>query len=150
GLLPEKLAEVHPKWKTPYVVTALTGAAVAVAAAFLPVGKLADIANAGTLYAFFMVAIAVMLLRSKEPNRVRPFRVPGLIIVGPLTIAGCLFLFLNLPFEAMIVLPVWSVIGALLYFAYGRSRSHLGKGLVEVVDDVAGHETMLPIDEPNN
>ena len=150
GLLPEKLAEVHPKWKTPYIVTALTGMAVAVAAAFLPVGKLADIANAGTLYAFFMVAIAVMLLRSKEPNRQRPFRVPGLIIVGPLTIAGCLFLFLNLPFEAMIVLPVWTLIGAVVYFAYGRSRSHLGKGIIEVVDDVAGQETMIPIDPPKN
>ena len=82
GLLPEKLAEVHPKWKTPYIVTAITGVVVAVAAAFLPVGALADIANAGTLYAFFMVAIAVMLLRKKEPNRKRPFTVPGLIIVG--------------------------------------------------------------------
>ncbi len=132
GLLPEKLAEVHPKWKTPYIVTALTGVVVAIAAAFLPVGALADIANAGTLYAFFMVAIAVMLLRKKEPSRKRPFTVPALMIVGPLTVAGTLFLFLNLPFEAMIVLPVWSVIGFLIYFGYSRSRSHLGKGIVEV------------------
>ena len=150
GLLPEKLAAVHPKWKTPYIVTAITGVVVAVAAAFLPVGKLADIANAGTLYAFFMVAIAVMLLRSKEPNRERPFRVPGLIIVGPLTIAGCLFLFLNLPFDAMIMLPVWTLIGCVIYFGYSRSRSHLGRGIVEVVDDVAGHDTMLPIDDPKH
>ena len=135
GLLPEKLAEVHPKWKTPYIVTAITGVVVAVAAAFLPVGALADIANAGTLYAFFMVAIAVMLLRKKEPNRKRPFTVPGLIIVGPLTILGTLFLFLNLPFEAMIVLPVWTAIGCLVYFGYSRSRSHVGRGSVEFHED---------------
>ena len=87
GLLPEKLAEVHPKWKTPYIVTAITGVVVAVAAAFLPVGQLADIANAGTLYAFLMVAIAVMMLRKRDPERKRAFKVPALIIIGPLTIA---------------------------------------------------------------
>ncbi|WP_435419391.1 amino acid permease [Parerythrobacter aurantius] len=146
GLLPEKLAEVHPRWKTPYIVTGITGLVVAVAAAFLPVGALADIANAGTLYAFFMVAIAVMLLRKQAPDRERPFKVAGLAIIGPLTIAGCLFLFLNLPLDAMLVLPIWTAVGCLVYFGYSRSRSHLGRGIVEVVDDVAGEETMLPID----
>src|SRR3546814_1763721 len=66
GLLPEGLSKIHPKWKTPYVVTAITGSLVAVAAAFLPVGQLADIANAGTLYAFMMVAIAVLVLRKTQ------------------------------------------------------------------------------------
>ena len=135
GLLPEELAEVHPKWKTPYIVTAITGAVVAVAAAFLPVGALADIANAGTLYAFMMVAIAVMLLRRRDPNRTRPFKVPGLVIVGPLTIAGCLFLFFNLPVDAMLVLPIWTGVGLLVYFFYSRSHSHLGRGIVEVHED---------------
>ena len=132
GLLPEKLSEVHPKWRTPYIVTALTGIVVAIAAAFLPVGQLADIANAGTLYAFLMVAIAVMLLRKSAPDRKRPFRVPALIIIGPLTVLGTLFLFFNLPTAAMLVLPIWSVVGFLIYFGYSRSRSHLGRGIVEV------------------
>lgn len=132
GLLPEGLSKIHPKWKTPYVVTAITGAVVAFAAAFLPVGQLADIANAGTLYAFFMVALAVMLLRKKEPNRHRPFRTPALWLIGPLTMAGCVFLFLNLPFEAMLVLPGWALIGFVIYFAYGYRKSHLGLGRVEV------------------
>lgn len=145
GLLPEVLSRVHPKWQTPHVVTMGTGAVVAVAAAFLPVGKLADIANAGTLYAFALVALAVMVLRRQRPDVKRPFRVQGLWFVGPATIAGCVFLFLNLPSEAMIVLPVWSMIGIVIYLAYGRSRSHLGRGIVEVVDDVAGEETMVPI-----
>jgi basic amino acid/polyamine antiporter, APA family len=132
GLLPEGLSKVHPKWRTPYVVTAITGVVVAFAAAFLPVGRLADIANAGTLYAFFMVAIAVMLLRRRDPDRPRKFRVPALWFVGPATVAGTLFLFLNLPREAMMVLPVWTAIGLGIYFLYGYRTSHLGRGLVEV------------------
>lgn len=132
GLLPEKLSEVHPKWKTPYIVTAITGVIVAVAAAFLPVGKLADIANAGTLYAFMMVAIAVMILRKRDPGRKRAFKVPALMIIGPLTILGTLFLFFNLPVTAMLVLPAWSAIGLLIYFGYSRRKSHLGLGHVEV------------------
>ncbi|WP_168454140.1 amino acid permease [Sphingopyxis microcysteis] len=132
GLLPEGLSKIHPKWKTPYVVTAITGSVVAFAAAFLPVGQLADIANAGTLYAFFMVALAVMLLRKSEPNRTRPFRTPALWLIGPLTMAGCVFLFLNLPLEAMLVLPGWAAVGFVIYFAYGYRKSHLGQGRVEV------------------
>ncbi len=132
GLLPPVLSKIHPKWKTPYVVTAITGAVVAFAAAFLPVGALADIANAGTLYAFMMVAIAVMMLRKTEPTRTRSFKTPMLWLVGPLTIAGCIFLFLNLPFEAMIVLPLWAAFGMIIYYAYGRRASHVGRGLNEV------------------
>lgn len=134
GLLPEGLSKIHPKWKTPYVVTAITGGVVAFAAAFLPVGQLADIANAGTLYAFMMVAIAVMMLRKTEPNRQRSFKTPALWLVGPLTIAGCLFLFFNLPFEAMIVLPAWAAIGLVIYYLYGYRHSHVGKGIIEVPD----------------
>jgi len=134
GLLPEGLSKIHPKWKTPYVVTAITGGVVAFAAAFLPVGQLADIANAGTLYAFMMVAIAVMMLRKSDPHRERSFKTPALWLVGPLTIAGCIFLFLNLPFEAMIVLPAWAAIGMVIYYLYGYRHSHVGKGIIEVVD----------------
>lgn len=132
GLLPEGLSKVHPKWNTPYVVTAITGVIVAFGAAFFPVGQLADIANAGTLYAFLMVAVAVMLLRRNDPDRPRSFRTPALWLVGPATIFGCAFLFLNLPTEAMLVLPVWSTIGLVVYFAYSRRNSHLGRGVVEV------------------
>ncbi|WP_066799016.1 amino acid permease [Sphingomonas soli] len=138
GLLPEGLSKIHPKWKTPYVVTAITGAAVAFAAAFLPVGKLADIANAGTLYAFMMVAVAVMMLRKTAPNVERKFKTPLLWLIGPLTIAGTIFLFFNLPLDAMLVLPAWGAIGMVIYFAYGFRKSHLGRGVVEVVTDSPG------------
>ncbi len=150
GLLPEGLSRVHPKWGTPYVVTAITGVVVAVGAAFFPVGQLADIANAGTLYAFAMVAVAVMVLRKTRPDVQRHFRVGALWLVAPAAVAGCLFLFFNLPMEAMMVLPVWSLIGIVIYVLYGRSRSHLGQGKVEVVDSVAGEETMIPIHPPED
>ena len=150
GLLPDRLSTVHPKWKTPHIVTAITGVVVAVAAAFLPVGQLADIANAGTLYAFFMVAIAVMILRKRDPDRPRKFRVPALWLVGPLTIVGCLFLFLNLPTAAMLMLPIWTAVGLLVYFLYSRSHSHLGRGLVEVHEpELHDLEPPIPgVDEP--
>ncbi|MFC3579650.1 amino acid permease [Sphingomonas hylomeconis] len=141
GLLPERLSAVHPKWKTPYIVTALTGAAVAFAAAFLPVGKLADIANAGTLYAFMMVAIAVMILRKTAPNVKRSFRTPILWLIGPATIFGCVFLFFNLPLEAMLVLPAWGVIGLVIYYAYSYRASHVGRGIIETNEDLSADMT---------
>ena len=148
GLLPEVLSRVHPKWHTPHVVTLMTGLVVAVGAAFFPVGQLADIANAGTLYAFAMVALALLVLRKTRPDVHRPFKLKGAWVIAPLAIAGCVFLFLNLPSDAMIVLPVWSAIGVVIYLAYGRRSSHLGKGVIEVIDDIEGDEAMIPIDPP--
>lgn len=145
GLLPESWSKVHPKWKTPHVITAITGVAVAFAAAFLPVGRLADIANAGTLYAFMMVAIAVMILRKTAADRPRKFRTPALWLIGPLTIAGTIFLFFNLPLDAMLVLPIWGAVGLVIYYAYSRQRSHLGRGIVEVPEaELSQVEPHLP------
>lgn len=150
GLLPDALSKVHPKWKTPYVVTAITGVGVAVAAALLPVGQLADVANAGTLYAFFMVALAVMLLRKRDPGRLRKFRTPALWLVGPLTMIGCLGLYLLLPLAAILVLPIWAALGLLIYFGYSYRNSHVGRGLVEVHEpEIHDLKPDIPgIDEP--
>ena len=135
GLLPAPLARIHPKWKTPHVVTIMTGLVVAVGAAFFPVGKLADIANAGTLYAFAMVAIAALMLRYKDPHRHRPFRLPFIWPISLATVAGCIFLFVNLPTEAMLVVPIWGAIGLVIYFLYGYRQSHVGRGIVEFHED---------------
>jgi basic amino acid/polyamine antiporter, APA family len=135
GLLPERLAAIHPKWKTPHIVTMITGVAVAIFAAFLPVGQLADISNSGTLFAFFMVALAVLILRRTQPDRPRPFRTPLVWLVAPLAILGTLGLYFNLPFEAKMVLPVWGGIGLVVYFLYGYRKSHVGLGHVEVHED---------------
>ena len=129
GLLPEVLSRVHPRFKTPHIVTMVTSLGVIVAAAFLPVGKLADISNSGTLFAFMIVAIAVMILRVKEAKRPRPFKTPAIWLIGPAAVAGCLVLFLFLPPGAKLVFPIWSAIGLLFYFSYGFRKSHVARGI---------------------
>jgi APA family basic amino acid/polyamine antiporter len=131
GLLPDRLASVHPRYRTPHVVTIVTGAGATLAAAVLPVGRLADYSNSGTLFAFTLVAISVMVLRRKDPGRHRPFRTPALWVIAPLAIVGCLVLYFSLPLTAILVLPIWGAIGLVFYFLYGRKHSHVGRGLNE-------------------
>jgi APA family basic amino acid/polyamine antiporter len=144
GLLPEKLAAVHPRYRTPHVVTLVTGIGATIAAAVLPVGKLADYSNSGTLFAFLMVAVSVMVLRKINPDRHRPFRTPVVWIVAPLAIIGCVYLYISLPLTAILVLPIWGVIGLLVYFFYSRSRSHVGRGVVDVPEEEAYHDIEPP------
>lgn len=135
GLLPEKLASIHPRFHTPHVMTIFTGVVVTIAAAFLPVGKLADYSNSGTLFAFAMVALSVLVLRRADPGRHRPFRTPAIAIVAPLAILGCGYLFFSLPLIAMLVLPGWGAIGLVIYFLYSRPRSLVGRGIIDTLDD---------------
>ena len=129
GLMPESLSRVHPKFHTPHVVTWITGIFVAFFAALFPVGALADISNAGTLFAFFMVAAGVMVLRKTEPNRPRPFKTPLVWITGPLAMGGCVLLFFSLGWNPTIkFFCVWAVIGLAVYFLFARRRSHLAPG----------------------
>ncbi|MEN9683394.1 MAG: hypothetical protein RLZZ427_1145 [Pseudomonadota bacterium] len=138
GLLPERLSKIHPKYHTPHVVTVITGVFVALFAALFPVGALADISNSGTLFAFAMVAIAVLLLRRRDPNRARPFRTPAVWLVAPLAAFGCLYLFWSLSDYTKLLFVGWAAVGLLVYFGYSRSRSHVGRGLVEVHEGDAG------------
>ena len=137
GLLPERLSTVHERFRTPYVVTIVTGVFVAIAAAFLPVGTLADYSNAGTLVAFAAVSLGVMILRKKDPGRARPFRTPAIFIVAPLSIAGCLLLFINLNNESKLLFVSWTVIGLIVYFLYGYRHSNLARGIVDVPEMAA-------------
>ena len=132
GLLPEKLSTVHPKFRTPWIVTLVTGLFVAIAAAFLPVGTLADYSNAGTLFAFAAVSLGVMVLRFTDPSRPRPFRTPALFVVAPLSIIGCLLLFFSLNIESKTLFAVWAIIGIVFYFLYGYRHSNVARGIVEV------------------
>ncbi|NBS66814.1 MAG: amino acid permease, partial [Betaproteobacteria bacterium] len=129
GLLPfgETLSKVHPKFGTPYIVTLITGSAVTIFAAFFPVGVLADISNSGTLFAFLTVAVGVMVLRRREPNRPRPFRTPLIWLVGPLAFIGCAFLLFSLPLRTQFTFLLWTLVGLLVYFAYGYRKSPLAK-----------------------
>ena len=138
GLLPAKLSKVHPKYGTPHVVTIITGVFVAFFAALFPVGALADISNSGTLFAFAMVAIAVLVLRKTDPNRRRPFRTPAVMVVAPLAVAGCIYLFFSLSFYTLALFFGWAFFGLLVYFGYSRSRSHVGRGIVDTHEDDAG------------
>jgi APA family basic amino acid/polyamine antiporter len=115
----------------------LTGVFVALFAAFFPVGLLADVSNSGTLFAFAAVSVAVMVLRRTDPSRYRPFRTPGVNIVAPISIAGCIYLFLSLSKATIGLFLGWGVVGLFVYFLYSRNRSHVGRGLVEVHEDDA-------------
>lgn len=127
GLMPGIFSRVHKRFHTPHVVTLVTGVVVALFAAMFPVGMLADISNSGTLFAFFMVAFGVMVLRRREPDLPRPFRTPMLWIVGPLAMAGCALLFVSLGWGTIKLFLYWAIAGLVIYFGYARKHSHLGK-----------------------
>jgi APA family basic amino acid/polyamine antiporter len=133
-LLPDVLTTIHPRFKTPHIVTMITGAVVMCAAAFFPVGKLADLSNGGTLAAFFAVALGVMILRRTSKDRRRPFRTPGIWVVGPLALIGCLALFALLPLVTILVFFGWAALGLVVYTTYGRKRSTLHPDYVEPLD----------------
>jgi APA family basic amino acid/polyamine antiporter len=145
GLLPSSFAKVHPRFKTPYVVTAVTGLFALIFAGLLPVGSLADYSNSGTLFAFAMVALAVLVLRVKDPSRKRSFRTPGVWIVAPLAIIGCIVLYLALDTTSKLVLVGWGGIGLVVYFLYSRSRSHVGRGITDVSEPEAYGEMEPPV-----
>ncbi|MET0289168.1 MAG: amino acid permease, partial [Pseudoxanthomonas sp.] len=129
GLLPERLAAIHPKFQTPHVVTWITGVFVAFFAALFPVDILADISNAGTLFAFACVAVGVMVLRKTDPRRARPFRTPLIWIVGPLAVGGSALLFFSLGWNPTLkFFVVWSILGLIVYYLYARRGSHLAAG----------------------
>ncbi len=135
GLLPEAFSRIHPRCNTPHVITILTGIAVALFAAFFPVGQLANISNSGTLFAFAAVSIAVMVIRRTDPGRDRPFRTPALFLTAPLAIVGCIYLFFKLDVKSQMLFAIWAVVGLVVYFTYSRKRSHVGLGKMEVHED---------------
>jgi APA family basic amino acid/polyamine antiporter len=126
-LLPfnDSLTRLHPRFNTPYVVTLITGLAVTALASVLPVGVLADISNTGTLFAFMTVALGVLILRRREPDRPRPFRTPALWFLGPLALASCAFLFFSLSLRTRMLFVAWSVAGLIVYALYGYRKSPL-------------------------
>ncbi len=128
GLLPGVFSKVHPKFHTPHVITIITAVCVSAFAAAFPVGILADVSNSGTLFAFFLVALGVLVLRRTQPDRYRAFRTPLAWVVCPLAMAGCVFLFFNLSGNTEMMFLIWAVIGLVVYFLYGKQHSALAKG----------------------
>ena len=127
GLLPRTLANVHPRFRTPHLITIATGVLASAASAVLPVGDLADISNAGTLFAFMAVSLGLMITRRTQSNLLRPFRVQGIWVIAPAAIAGCGYLFLSLSGYSELVFACWTMIGLALYILFGRSNSELAR-----------------------
>jgi APA family basic amino acid/polyamine antiporter len=130
GLVPNSFfGAVHPKWRTPWKSTILTGLFVAAMAGFLPLGILAEMTSIGTLFAFVIVCGAVLVMRRTNPDAKRPFRAPLVPLVPILGIATCLLLMFSLPAENWYRLIIWLVIGFNIYFGYGRYRSVMSAGV---------------------
>ncbi|HJR63894.1 MAG TPA: amino acid permease [Gemmatimonadaceae bacterium] len=128
GLLPRWAAKVHGRYRTPYVTTIVTGLVVAFGALVADDDATYDLTNIGTLFAFMLVCIGVLVLRMREPNRPRPFRVPGIWVVAPLGALACLWTIYNLPRDSWWRFGIWMVIGLALYFSYGYRNSTLRRG----------------------
>jgi APA family basic amino acid/polyamine antiporter len=125
NLLPRGLAAVHPRFRTPYRVTIIIGVVTALLAGFIRLSALAELVNIGTLFAFVVVSIAVIVLRRTRPDLHRAFRTPLVPLVPVLSVLACLYLMLNLPVETWLRFLVWMAIGIVVYFAYGVRHSRL-------------------------
>ena len=125
GLLPRWASKIHPKYRTPHVTTVITGLVVAGGALLADENEIYDLTNIGTLFAFTIVCIGVLVLRYKDPDRPRPFRVPFVWGVAPLGAAACIYTMIGLPPHAWERFGLWLLAGLALYFLYGYRNSHL-------------------------
>ena len=128
GLIPPAFAKVHPKYRTPHIATAVTGTFAALAAGLLPIGILGELVSIGTLIAFIVVCIGVLVLRYTRPELPRPFRVKGIWPVAILGVGFCGTMAVGLPGDTWWRLIIWTAIGVVIYFAYSYSRSKLRSG----------------------
>ncbi len=127
GLLPSFFRQIHPNFQTPWKSTILVGLVVSLVASFTPIGVLSDMTSFGTLFAFAMVCLAVLILRQREPNRDRPFKTPALMLVAPLGIITNVALMSLLDSKAQQFALVWMAIGLAVYFIYSRNKSNLNE-----------------------
>jgi APA family basic amino acid/polyamine antiporter len=134
GLLPRALSLVHPKYKTPYKTTILTGSIVAVASGLLPIQVVAELCSIGTLFAFIIVCSGVIALRYTRKDLVRPFKTPLFPVLPIAGVLLCAYLMINLPRTAWERFVIWLVIGLVIYFSYGRHKSVLSREPDEQID----------------
>ncbi len=125
GLLPQRLASINPKTKTPITIIVFVGVIMALVAGFVPIHHVAELVNIGTLAAFAIVCVGVMIMRITKPNMARPFKIPFGFLIPSLGVIFCLYLMLNLPALTWKVFAIWTLVGLVVYFVYSRNRSIL-------------------------
>ncbi|GAA4441738.1 amino acid permease [Phytohabitans houttuyneae] len=135
GLLPRPLSIVHPRFGTPYRITIIVGVVVAVLAGIIPLAELAELVNIGTLFAFVLVSIGVVVLRRTRPDLPRAFRLPLMPLIPVLSLLACLVLMFFLTVETWLRFLAWMAIGFVVYFAYSRRRSRLAVRQQEYGED---------------
>ncbi|MEU4508916.1 amino acid permease [Nonomuraea wenchangensis] len=126
GLVPRSLAQVHPRFGTPARLTLVIGVVTMALAGFVSFGELAELVNIGTLFAFVVVSIGVVVLRRTRPDLPRSFRVPLVPLLPILSVLACLYLMLNLPVETWLRFVIWMALGVLVYFGYSYRHSRTG------------------------
>ena len=127
GLLPGIFSRVHPQFRTPHISTWIAGFVVGLPAGLWDIDTFAELSNIGTLFAFVVVSAGVIVLRKKQPDRPRSFRVPFVPLVPILAIACCLLLMMGLPLMTWIRFFMWLVIGLIVYMLFGSRHSTLDR-----------------------
>jgi len=144
GLLPPYFARIHPRFRTPHITTIWTGIVVGGVAMVSDIGSLADLTNIGTLFAFILVCLGVIVLRRTDAARPRPFRVPMVPVFPIIGVIFCIALMLSLPVLTWIRFVVWLAIGLVIYFLYSVRHSRLRGG----VDEGPTEDIVPPIVKP--